>query len=327
MLLRISGPAISNLPWQDKPAGMDDLIWRYDANPVIGRRPLPRVTGIYNSAVIPFAGKFIGVFRTEGMDRMPHLHVGRSSDALKWTFEPRPIQFHCEDPEVGRHEYAYDPRVTPIEGIHYVTWCNGYYGPTIGIARTTDFVRFEQLENAFLPYNRNGVLFPRKIGGKFAMLSRPSDTGHTPFGDIFYSDSPDMVYWGRHRHVMGKGGQWWQGTKIGAGPSPLETSEGWLLFYHGVITTCNGFVYSVGAALLDLDEPWKVIARTNQALLTPEAPYELAGFVPGVCFPVACLCDAPTGRIALYYGAADTFTALCFCRADEIVAFIKANSM
>ncbi len=124
----------------------------------------------------------------------------------------------CDDPEVRRFEYAYDPRVTLVDGVHYVTWCNGYHGPTIGIARTTDFVHFEQLENAFLPYNRNGVLFPRKFGKNFLMLSRPSDTGHTPFGDIFVSESPDLVHWGRHRHVIGRGGPWWQGTKIGAGP-------------------------------------------------------------------------------------------------------------
>lgn len=79
---------------------------------------------------------------------------------------------------------------------------NGYHGPTIGIAWTEDFATFHQLENAFIPFNRNGVLFPRKIGGKFAMLSRPSDNGHTAFGDIFYSESPDMEFWGRHRHVM-----------------------------------------------------------------------------------------------------------------------------
>ena len=327
MKLAITGPAIPNIPWQHRPAGCEDLVWRYDANPVIGRRPLPRVTGIYNSAVVPLAGKFIGVFRTEGMDRVPHLHVGRSLDGLKWTFEPKPIDFQCEDAEVRRHEYAYDPRVTLIDGVHYVTWCNGYHGPTIGIARTTDFKHFEQLENAFLPYNRNGVLFPRKFGERFLMLSRPSDTGHTPFGDIFISESTDLVHWGRHRHVMSRGGPWWQGTKIGAGPSPIETSAGWLLFYHGVTTTCNGFVYSMGATLLDLEQPWKVIARCNQALLTPEAPYELAGFVPGVCFPVGCLCDAPTGRIAIYYGAADTVSALCFCQAQDIVDFVKANPL
>ena len=83
----------------------------------------------------------------------------------------------------------------------------------------------------------------------------------------------------------------------------------------------------MSAMLLDLEQPWKVIASARQALLCPEAPYELSGFVPGVCFPVGCLCDSATGRLALYYGAADTFTALCFGQADEIVQFIKDNPL
>ncbi|HUG11042.1 MAG TPA: glycoside hydrolase family 130 protein [Opitutaceae bacterium] len=327
MKLSIIGSPLPNIPWQPRPAGNQDMLWRYTGNPVIGRRPLPRVTGIYNSAVVPWEDGFIGVFRTEGMDRIPHLHVGRSPDGIKFTFEPKSIQFEKGDPEVTRHEYAYDPRVTLIEGVHSVTWCNGYHGPTIGIARTTDFVKFEQLENAFLPYNRNGVFFPRKIRGKFVMLSRPSDTGHTPFGDIFTSESEDLVHWGRHRHVASRGGPWWQGTKIGAGPSPIETSEGWLLIYHGVTTTCNGYVYSMGGMLLDHEEPWKVIACCNQPFLVPEESYELTGFVPGGCFPVGCLCDAATGRLAIYYGAADTFSALCFGDAHEIVQFIKDNPL
>lgn len=327
MKLEIVGSPLPHIPWQPRPAGSSDLLWRYDRNPVIGRRPLPHVTGIYNSAVVPWNDGFIGVFRTEGMSRVPYLHVGRSPDGYNFTFEPQPIVLHHADPEVTRFEFAYDPRVTLIDGVHHVTWCNGYHGPTIGIAKTTDFVRFEQVENAFLPYNRNGVLFPRKVNGKYLMLSRPSDTGHTPFGDIFTSESPDLVHWGRHRHVMGRGWPWFQGTKIGAGPSPIETSEGWLLIYHAVTQTCNGFVYSMSGMLLDLDEPWKVIASANQALLCPEAPYELTGFVPGVCFPVGCLCDATTGRLAIYYGAADTFSALCFGQAQDIVQFIKDNPL
>lgn len=92
---------------------------------------------------------------------------------------------------------------------------------------------------------------------------------------------------------MGRGGQWWQSTKIGAGPIPIETTEGWLLFYHGVITNCNGFVYSVGCALLDRDNPTRVIYRTNEYLLSPAMDYETVGFVPNVCFPCAAICDAP----------------------------------
>ena len=141
--------------------------------------------------------------------------------------------------------YGYDPRVCFIEDRYYVTWCNGYHGPTIGVAYTFDFETFHQLENAFIPFNRNGVLFPRKINGRFAMLSRPSDNGHTPFGDIYYSESPDLEFWGRHRHVMSPAPfeqSAWQCLKIGAGPIPIETSEGWLLFYHGVLRYLQWFM-------------------------------------------------------------------------------------
>ena len=128
-------------------------------------------------------------------------------------------------------EYRYDPRVCYLEDRYYITWCNGYHGPTIGVAYTFDFQKFVQLENAFLPYNRNGVLFPRKINGHYMLMSRPSDTGHTPFGDIFVSQSKDMEFWGRHRYMMGavKGDvSAWQSTKIGPGPVPIETEEGGL---------------------------------------------------------------------------------------------------
>jgi len=253
------------------------------------------------------------------------LHSGRSEDGYSWTLENERIRFQCGDPEIGHFDYGYDPRVCWIEDRYYVTWCNGYHGPTIGIAYTHDFETYHQLENAFLPFNRNGVLFPRKIGGVYAMLSRPSDNGHTPFGDIFYSESPDMVHWGRHRHVMGtKGG--WQSTKVGAGPIPIETSEGWLLIYHGVLTSCNGFEYSMGVALLDLEKPWKVRYRGAPYILSPQALYECVGDTPNVAFPCATLCDAPTGRVAIYYGGADTVTCLAFGYVDELVDFAKSNS-
>src|SRR4030066_130098 len=95
-----------------------------------------------------------------------------------------------------------------------------------------------------LPRLQSGL--PRRIGGPYAMLSRPSDNGHPPFGDIFYSESPDLVHWGRHRHVMAPLPWTWDATKVGAGPTPIETDQGWLLIYHGVLISCNGFVYAMG---------------------------------------------------------------------------------
>jgi beta-1,4-mannooligosaccharide/beta-1,4-mannosyl-N-acetylglucosamine phosphorylase len=118
----------------------------------------------------------------------------------------------------------------------------------------------------------------------------------------------------------------WESTKIGAGPVPIETTEGWLLFYHGVLTSCNGYVYHFGAAILDLEQPWKVKYRTEPYLMSPQTPYECMGDVPNVVFPCAALADSETGKIALYYGAADTVTGVAYTQVDELIDYIKKNS-
>ncbi len=319
------GPALPNVPWEERPSDREEIMWRYSRNPIIPADLLPTSNSIFNSAVVSFQGEFAGVFRCDNVKREMWVHSGRSRDGLEWHIDPEPIHFQCDDVDLARSEYRYDPRVCWIQDRYYVTWCNGYHGPTIGVGYTFDFETFCQLENAFLPYNRNGVLFPRRIRDQYAMLSRPSDRGHTPFGDMFYSESPDLEHWGHHRFVMApKGG--WQSTKVGAGPIPIETSEGWLLFYHGVITQCNGFEYSFGAALLDLDQPWKVMYRTAPYLMAPRLWYERVGDTPNVVFPCAALVDAPTQRMAIYYGAADTVTGLAFARVDEVVDFVKHHS-
>lgn len=333
----IKGPALPNIPWQERPANESSVLWRYDQNPLLGWNPIPSAARIFNSAVVPYGEGFAGVFRADHRNGRPTLHAGRSDDGLSWQIDDAEIAWVDEQGQPAPTSYAYDPRVIELEGRHYVVWCDdfsgpsGGAGPSIGLGVTDDFETFTRLERPLMPFNRNGVLFPRKIPdaetGEYVLLSRPSDSGHTPFGDIVLSHSPDLVYWGKHRWVMGKGGPgWWQGVKIGAGPVPIETDEGWLLFYHGVSGPCNGFVYSVGAALLDLDDPSKVRYRTRDYLLTPERDYETVGFVPNVCFPCAALADADTGRIAIYYGAADTYTALAFCQVDELLDDLKANS-
>ena len=306
------------IPWEEPPAARTRPVWRYSQNPVIGRHALPTSNSIFNSAVVPFGDGFAGVFRCDDWTRRMQLHAGFSADGLSWELEPEPIP-------LDDFVYAYDPRVTWIDDRFYLTWCNWFHGPTIGVAWTTDFRTFHQLENAFLPFNRNGVLFPRRIGGRYAMLSRPSDDGHTPFGDVFYSESPDLYFWGRHRHVLGTVPNSWQSTKVGAGPVPIETPDGWLLIHHGVLTSCNGFVYAAGVALLDLDEPWRVIARAAPHVLAPELPYECVGDVPNVVFPCAALREG--NRLAIYYGAADTVTCLAFAYVDELVAFARDHDL
>ena len=321
---------LPQIPWEEDNTGGKEPVWRYSGNPIIGRDGNKISNSVFNSAVVRFEDGFAGVFRCDSRSISMDIFVGKSKDGINWEIEDEPIKFEGADEEILKREYRYDPRVCFIEDRYYVTWCNGYHGPTIGVAYTFDFKKFVQLENAFLPFNRNGVLFPRKINGLYMMLNRPSDNGHTPFGDIFISQSKDMEFWGRHRHVMGTikdDVSAWQSTKIGPGPIPIETDEGWLMIYHGVINTCNGFVYRMGAALLDLNEPWKVIARSKNYIMAPWEQYECMGEVPNVVFPCAALHDKESGKIAIYYGCADTVTGLAFTTVERLLDYVKKNAL
>ena len=182
----------SLLPWEDRPSGCTDTMWRSSRNPIIGRYAIPCSNSIFNSAVVPFGDGFAGVFRCDDKAVRMNIFAGFSKDGVNWEIEHTPIKFKPGNTTMIESDYKYDPRVTWIEDRYWITWCNGYNGPTIGIGYTFDFKEFFQCENAFLPFNRNGVLLPRKFDGRYAMLSRPSDNGHTPFGDIFISYSPDM---------------------------------------------------------------------------------------------------------------------------------------
>ncbi|XAL99648.1 glycoside hydrolase family 130 protein [Phycisphaeraceae bacterium D3-23] len=331
----INTPALPHMPWEDRPAGCAGPIWRYTNNPIVSRDDKPGCNSIFNSAAIAFDGRddtrFAGVFRCDTRELRMKLHAGFSADGLKWDIKPEPIDWIVPegvDP-VGE---CYDPRVVKIDNWYYIIWCNCWHGPTVGLGYTDDFKTFHLIENATLPYNRNGVLFPRKFpakdgagGDDYLLLSRPCDAGHSAMGDIFLSRSKDLIHWGRHKYVMGRE-QPWESTKVGAGPAPIETDAGWLLIYHGVLTTCNGYVYRIGAALLDRDEPWKVVARAKPYLMGPWEDYECVGDVPNVTFPCAALADGDTGRIAIYYGCADTVTGIAFCEVGALVDWIKANA-
>lgn len=326
MEIKVLSQTVKSIPWENCPEGFEGPVWRYSKNPIIDRNPVKGITRIFNSAVVFKDGEYLGVFRSEDVSTLPNLRLGRSKDGINWEIEDHTMPIQDEDGTPVHLYYAYDPRITQIDDTYYITYCTDFYGPTVGLTVTKDFKTFIRKENPFIPYNRNGVLFPRKFNGEFKLLSRASDNGHTPFGDIFSSDSPDLIHWGRHRHVMERGGcGWWQGTKIGAGPTPIETSVGWIMLYHGVTNTCNGYVYSMGAAILDRDEPSKVLYRCRNYILTPEASYEEVGFVPNVVFPCSTLVDE-NGNMAIYYGAADSYVALGFTTVERLVKYIIDNN-
>lgn len=321
-------PHSTKIPWEERPKDCNDIMWRFSKNPIINRYDIPTSNSIFNSAVVPFEDGFAGVFRCDNKAVQMNIFAGFSDDGVDWKINHDPIEMKAGNTQMIESDYKYDPRVTFIEDRYWITWCNGYNGPTIGIGYTFDFKEFFQCENAFLPFNRNGVLFPEKIDGKYAMLSRPSDNGHTPFGDIYISYSPDMKYWGEHRCVMKVAPfteSAWQCTKIGAGSVPIKTADGWLMFYHGVINTCRGYRYSMGAALLDLNDPSKVLYRSKDYLLAPAEIYELTGDVPDVVFPCASLVEGD--KVTVYYGAADTVVAVAFGYISEIIDSLKKNPL
>jgi beta-1,4-mannooligosaccharide/beta-1,4-mannosyl-N-acetylglucosamine phosphorylase len=299
---------------------------RYHGNPVVTAANVPRANSIHNSAVVRWGDAYAGVFRVDQLDFTYRLHVGFSKDGINWDIDPEYIRMQSDDPDVVMADQSYDPRVVEIEGTYYVTWCNCFpRGPGIGLAWTKDFKTFHQMEDPFQPPNRNAVLFPRKLNGNFAIFHRPSDFGQTPYGDIYYTESPDLTYWGKHRYVFGPG-PGWQSTKVGAGPAPIETKEGWLLIYHGVWNSCRGYLYYAGGALLDLEKPWKVIHRTKDYLLGPTMPYERVGDVPNVIFPSAAITYPESGMIRLYYGCADTCVSMAEAKLDDLVEFVRTHS-
>ena len=173
------------------------------------------------------------------------------------------------------------------------------------------------------PENKDAALFPRRFGGRYAMIHRPVATGGSG-AHIWLSFSPDLIHWGDHRILLqARRGAWWDANRIGVGPPPLETAEGWLVLYHGVRTTMGGCLYRLGLALLDLEDPRRVLRRSDQWVFGPETAYERQGDVGGVVFPCGWILDEPSGMIRLYYGGADTCLALATARLAEVLDYLS----
>lgn len=316
---------VKDIPWEDKPEGYFLPVWRYSKNPVINRNVNHTVDRAFNSAFVKVGNEYVGVFRGEMYNMVPTLFVGRSKDGLHFELEEERIHFIDEQGNPVPDTYwSYDPRVVKIEDAYYIIWTDLWADVTVGLAKTYDFKTFVKLPYGFLPNIRNGSLFPRKINGKFYMLSRPSDNAYTPFGNIFISSSSDLKSWGNHKLLLRSNFSWWNGMKVGPGPAPIETDEGWLVLIHGVIKNCNNLVYSAGAMILDKDDPTKVLHVCDNWILSPQADYEVNGFTPNVIFPT-CIIPGEDGKLAIYYGAADTFTCLAFTTIDTLIDYIKAH--
>ncbi|MFH1723164.1 MAG: glycosidase [Elusimicrobiota bacterium] len=305
-----------------------DLFRRHPKNPVLtaGMWPYP-VNSVFNPAAARVNGTTVLLARVEDHTGVSHLTAARSRDgATGWKIDSSPTL--APDPERHPEELfgIEDPRATWLE--ERGQWAVAYtavsrQGPLVSLAVTEDFKRFRRLGPVLRPSDKDAALFPRRFGGSWAMLHRPTIDPGGP-AHIWISFSPDLRHWGGSRIVMeAREGTWWDAGKIGLCAQPLETPEGWLILYHGVKRTASGSLYRVGLALLDLDEPWRVLRRSAGWVMGPEAPYEREGDVEYVVFPCGWLHDASRGELRVYYGAADTRVAMATASMKEVLAYIK----
>lgn len=301
------------------------LFKRYEGNPILTvDRWHYSANAVFNPGAVEFNGETLLLVRVEDMRGFSHLTLAKSKDGkTNWeissspTLEPdwnfKEEHFGLEDPRIvflqERNEYA----------IVYVSFSGG--APLVSLALTKDFKTFTRLGAILPPEDKDAALFPRLIRGKYAIIHRPIVRGTA---NIWISFSPDLIHWGHHSVLLSTRPGWWDCHRVGLGPPPIETSEGWLIIYHGVRVTASGSLYRVGVALLDLDNPEKVIRRSEDWVLSPQEIYELVGDVPGVVFPTGVVVDKNTNELRLYYGAADKSVGLAIANLKELVEYIKS---
>lgn len=244
-----------------------------------------------------------------------HLRLARSQDGYNFSLASEPFLV------AERRDEAYgveDGRVVQIDDTYYITYtATSEDGFGVGLASTKDFQTVERLGMMLPPENKDVCFFPEKVGGRYIALHRPvvHDFGKP---SIWYAESQNLREWGNNSCLLRPVENPWENQKLGAGPEPFKTPEGWLLLYHGV---GDNSVYSLLVCLLDLKDPRRVLKRKPVPILAPEKKYETDGFVPNVTFSNGWV-KYPDGRILIYYGASDDSTCVAETSTDELLAFL-----
>ncbi len=300
------------------------IFGRAKQNPIVSLPDLAfPAAAVLNPGATEQDGEVVLLLRVEDRAGCSSIYVARSKNGVTdWRIEKEPILRYGQ--ERWRYERwgCEDARVTYLaeEKRWYITYTA--YSPTgaaVALARTKDLSRAERIGLIFSPNNKDAVLFPQRFDGRWAVLHRPDAGG---IEHIWSAFSPDLVHWGEpHCVVPETGGPAWDGVKVGAGPPPILTDQGWLLVYHGVKAYGGHLVYRAGVALLDTDKPHKVVARCRDWVFQAEAPYELSGLVRNVVFPTGLLLRGD--ELWMYYGAADTCTCLATAKLRDVLAAME----
>ncbi len=259
--------------------------------------------------VVAFPGKIY-------LTSISHFRVARSRDGRHFTVDERPAINLDQEYEAYGIE---DPRITRLGDTYYVVYKGvAPTGITQCLASSSDFVNWEKHGILLAPENMDGILFPEKIRGRYAMLHRP----HPKFigmPNMWVAYSNDLIHWGEHKFLLGCAEGTWECGRIGGGAVPFMTQEGWLEIYHAATPDDH---YVLGAVLLDKEYPEKAIAKSPSPLLKPEAPYEVHGFKDNVVFTCGALVKGDT--VSVYYGAADEAMAAADFSLHEILGSLRS---
>jgi predicted GH43/DUF377 family glycosyl hydrolase len=299
-----------------------NLLKRHPGNPILTAAHFPRpVNSVFNAAAAKFNGQYLLLARVEDLTGSSCLWLARSDDGVHFTPDPRPAFLPSDEYpfSVVEHFSLEDARITPFGDSFLITYVAfSEYGCVTVLARTHDFQEYERVAIMALPDNKDVVMFPEKIGGRYAKLDRPM-TRPPRLGDIWISFSHDLICWGDPHPVMTTRARKWDSHKIGAGAPPIGTPHGWLEIYHGVRSTAAGLIYRLGAVLLDLEQPWRVVGRASEAILSPVAPEDFFGNVGNVVFTCGTILEED-GELKVYYGAADQVMCLATAPVEQIIA-------
>jgi len=322
------------------PLHSSSIIQRHPLNPIFTAKDVPYPSTIaYNAGVIKYQGQYVMVFRNdynynEEEKKADHFQIGvaYSEDGIhNWRVHPKPIlEFQGGTDVLG----SYDPRVTVLEGRIYITYAmytkHGYRGT---IAVTDDLEHIEILSSA-VPDNRDIVLFPERVNDRYMRLERPFpiDSRSQRLYDIWISESPDLIYWGKSEPLLCVEDVPYANERLGAGNPPVKTPWGWLSLFHAVDIDPergkNGWEdtwpkrYTAGVMLQDLKDPRKLIAYSREPLIAPEVPYETEeGFRYNVIFPMGLIIE-DSGEVKIYYGAADTVQCLATTQLVDLIDFV-----
>ncbi len=306
-----------------------ELFERHPSNPILTAADWPYpVNAVFNPAAATVDGMTVLLARVEDRRGISHLAVARSPNGFdNWSIAREPLL--APDDETASEQWGFeDPRVVWVAELdRWVITCTAYgpAGPAVFLAATEDFGTVERYGIVRQPEDKNAALLPHRIDGRWVLLHRPKTQFGGAHGEILLSRSDDLVNWSAPEQVLQpRAGAWWDSLRIGIGPPPVRTEEGWLLLYHGVKETVAGAVYRIGLALLDLDEPTRVLRRLPNWVFAPLEPYERTGDVANIVFPCGLLHDAGSDEIRLYYGAADSSVCLATGRLQDLLDAVLA---